>query len=771
MVNPHPDRSPYLICSLVAGLMQLYGLTAYAQAPVKDTAARQGKVILNDTIANTGHQLLRSKKAHLQNNLRDKRQAIKSLRADSPFPSKDSLIRLKDTLVADLKKPFRHLLKTKPALSFDGGYTSYYFNYRSAIDTPYAERNIMQHHVTGRLQVTAAGVLPLQISYWLRQSNSHIFRNIADVQVAFNGAAFRNRLQGAIRDRMLALAPSLKDSLTEQLLALKKLDLGNTDHLLQSFSLQSLLEANEILRVPRITYDPNLPDSTNSKREDSIKRVCALLLDTYAKTKRTYDSLSRQVDSLQNVYQKNINKIARYRQMVNGGWNNGLSVRDWKSKLSEFDLQDVEIPAKYRWLLGVRNFSLGRSVASYSELTAKNISVNGLNVEYNSWYYVGVSAGTVNYRFREFVVNGGNKKPQYMYLLRAGIGKLEKNYFILSYYRGRKQLFAASASRSAAITISGITAETRLQVHATTYLTAEVAKSFAPDFRDNPPQPASKFSLSDKTSQAIAIKLYSYLPATNSKVEAFYKHTGANFQSFTGFQTNAAVESWYIKAAQHFFHKKLQVTGSIRKNEFSNPFLVQAYKSNTIFKSLTASFRMRKWPVITIGYQPMSQLTVLDQQVMENRFHTLYGSLYYLYKIKDVRTASTLMLNKFYNTSADTGFIYYNATNIYGAQNFFFQGVTANIGVSHTQNPGYTLNVLDGSIQPDIPKLGTFGLGIKVNNLNTEITKIGGYVHANIRVGKQDMIYVSYEKGYLPGFNKGLVRNELASIQYTKYLK
>ena len=89
MVNPHPDRSPYLICSLVAVLMQLYGLTAYAQAPVKDTAARQGKVILKDTIANTGHQLLRSKKAHLQNGLRDKRQVIKSLRADSPFPSND----------------------------------------------------------------------------------------------------------------------------------------------------------------------------------------------------------------------------------------------------------------------------------------------------------------------------------------------------------------------------------------------------------------------------------------------------------------------------------------------------------------------------------------------------------------------------------------------------------------------------------------------------------------------------------------------------------
>jgi hypothetical protein len=81
------------------------------------------------------------------------------------------------------------------------------------------------------------------------------------------------------------------------------------------------------------------------------------------------------------------------------------------------------------------------------------------------------------------------------------------------------------------------------------------------------------------------------------------------------------------------------------------------------------------------------------------------------------------------------------------------------------------LNVLDGSLQPEIPKLGTVGIGIKVNNLNTAVTKIGGYINANIRIGKQDMIYVSFEKGYLPGFNKGLVRNEMATIQYTKYFK
>ncbi|WP_315815582.1 hypothetical protein [Paraflavitalea speifideaquila] len=55
-----------------------------------------------------------------------------------------------------------------------------------------------------------------------------------------------------------------------------------------------------------------------------------------------------------------------------------------------------------------------------------------------------------------------------------------------------------------------------------------------------------------------------------------------------------------------------------------------------------------------------------------------------------------------------------------------------------------------------------------MNNLNDELVKAGGYVNANIRVYKQDFITVSYDRGYLPGFNKGLIRNEIATVQFVK---
>jgi hypothetical protein len=178
--------------------------------------------------------------------------------------------------------------------------------------------------------------------------------------------------------------------------------------------------------------------------------------------------------------------------------------------------------------------------------------------------------------------------------------------------------------------------------------------------------------------------------------------------------------------------------------------------------------RVRKWPVITVGYQPLSQYTKVDDQVIENRFQTFNATLYHLYPVKQLKMATTVMVNKFYNNNADTVFLYYNATNTYFTQTFYFNSFTANAGISYTKNSNYTLQVMDGGIQPNIPRFGTLGVGIKINNFNHALIKAGGYVSANIRISKQDILFVSYEHGYLPGNKNGLVRNEMGTVQFIK---
>jgi hypothetical protein len=674
-----------------------------------------------------------------------------------------------DSISLDINNPFRNLFNTRPFFKLNGGMVCYNANYRALIDTPYAEKDILQHNITGRWDATVAGIVPIQVNYWLRRSNSSFFRNIYDVQVAFNQAAFREKLKATMRQRMLALTPSVKDARLEKSLALKQTKLSNLDKLLKTtFNPQKLIEANEILKIPKLTWDGSLPDSANQHKEDSLKKAAAYFLDQYNNTKKQYEQLHTQVDSLQEKYQDNLAKVRQYQQLINGDWSGLQSARAWKNKLQEYGLEDVEIPAKYRWLLGVRNFSLGRSPVNYSELTAKNVSVNGINFEYNSWYYFALTAGTVNYRFRDFVVGNANRKPQYLGMLRAGIGRLEKNYFILSAFAGKKQLFASGSAANSTIKISGLSAESRWAINRTSYLTAEVGKSMAPDYRNIPAGGSSKLDLSDKDNQAIAFHLYSDIPATKTKLEASYKKTGANYQSFSSYTTNAAMESWYLKADQNLFNRKLRIAASLRKNEFVNPFIVQDYKSNTLFKSLMATLRIRKWPVVSVGYQPMSQYTKVADQVIENRFQTFNVTGYHYYAIHQLKMATTIMVNKFLNNNSDTSFRYYNATNSYFTQTFYFNAFTANAGISYTKNSNYTLQVLDGGIQPNIPRFGTVGIGIKINNLNHTDIKAGGYVSANIRLWKQDMLFLSYEHGYLPGNKSGLVRNEMGTIQFIK---
>ena len=62
----------------------------------------------------------------------------------------------------------------KPFFKINGGYVLYNTNYRSYIDTPFAEKNIMQHNACGNINFSLADI-PFRINYLLRRSNSFFF--------------------------------------------------------------------------------------------------------------------------------------------------------------------------------------------------------------------------------------------------------------------------------------------------------------------------------------------------------------------------------------------------------------------------------------------------------------------------------------------------------------------------------------------------------------------------------------------------------------------
>lgn len=662
-----------------------------------------------------------------------------------------------------------------PFLAFTGGYASYGFNYRSDLDTPYTEKNITQHQILSTLNFTVAGLIPIRVNSFIRRSNSSIFRDITDVQVAFDAAGYRNGLASRVRDLYRQQDPGV-DSLAGKLYALRQGQANQLGLWLHDpLTHQKLVEANEVVKVPHITYDMQLPDSVNQKREDSIRKEARRFLEIYQKAKTTYDRLFHQTDTLKEIYDQSVEKEKKYRQLLNGNFNTPAGYDQWKTELQKYSPDTPALPAAYRWLLGVRNFGLGRNNINSSELTAKNISLNGVNFEYNSWYYLGLSAGMVNYRFQDFVVHTAKQPPQYMYLLRAGLGRLEKNFFILSFFGGQKQVYTSANSAGVAPTVklTGLSVESKWQLQRNTYVTAEAAQSFSPDLPSPTTTGKSSWDLSDRSNKALSLKFSSWAPATMTRLEAQYKFTGANFQSFNGFQTNAELRSWSVRGEQNFFQRQLKLVASLRSNDYSNPYIVQNYKSNTVFKTLSITFHKKKLPILTVSYMPMSQLTMVGTQLEESRFQTLNAGISHFYKFGQRQASTNIVYTKFFNNSSDTGFIYYNSVNLYAGQTIFFRDFTATLALSHSQSTGYQYNVLEGNVMIPLTKIASLGMGAKLNHLNQVQTGVGGFINGNVATGPRSKLSFHLEKGYLPGSGTAakLAPNVLGIINFIKTFK
>jgi hypothetical protein len=575
-----------------------------------------------------------------------------------------------------------------------------------------------------------------------------------------------------LQNRVKQFNPSAKDSILERLTSLKAFDFNSTKGWLRSpLNIQQLHEYKELVEKGEMHPENRPSDSLMKKEYDLQIKLARAFITTYDSTVARFGQLGNQLDVLKDKLEKNRRRWARYQQMLQGKFNGWSDYSGWKKELDMTDPGAIEIPEKYKLLMGIRNFNVGKTPVNYSELSARNVSVSGVNFEYNSWYYLAVVAGVLDYRFRDFVVSKSPASPQYMFMVRLGLGRLEKNYFILSAFKGQKQLFSQTSASGIpnAIHISGFTAETKVQLTKNAYLVGELGQSLSPNYRTTPIVLNSKISISDHTSKALSFKLFALFPRLGARAEGFYKYTGANYQSFSSFQTNAAAKTWYMKWEQQFLRKRVRITATLRSNEFTNPYILQNYKSNTVFKSINAVVRFRKWPVITVGYVPMSQLSIVNNLVVENRFQTLTASANHMYKIGTCQALTTVVYNQFFNTNTDTGFIYYNATNFYVAQNLLFKLFTAGFGISYSNSTQYQLVASDINVRVPIIRNTSIGLAFKVNNLNHDDTRVGHKIFLDASIGRKDRINLNFEKGYLPGLGKQLVQNEMGTIQYSRY--
>jgi hypothetical protein len=674
-----------------------------------------------------------------------------------------------DTPAFLTKKPaVPHLSKNlslpkKAMFDFKGGFVSYNWNFRSNIDTPFQEKNLSQHFFTTNLNFTIAQNIPIIVSYYDRESNSKYFRDYRDFRIEFNTQEF-NRLQAqklsAYTEQLIG---QFQNPLTKPSLNYATKELDKIENWKNQRSTQNKLIRSKVIVLSGGTFD-TLTNSIDTTTLSKAKAFIALYDEIIKQTGK----LGQYRDSLQKEYVSSEKEIAFVKKIVSGNQSGPDKKEVLSNALAKHGIEDKRLERLYSAASSIKTLAIGRTAPNYSELTLKNINVKGINFEYSRGIYFALSAGTIDYRARDFFYSKAKRKPQFIYAARLGYGQRERTHFYFTAFKGRKQVL--SSIETPAIDIYGLSFESQVAINKNNRLAGEIAQSASPPFINSSGTSKSTFNIKDEKNRAYSIKLNSYFPRSRSRLEAFYKYRGINYQNFTSYYTNAALSQWSVKADQYLLKRLLHINASVAKNTYENPYLLTRYNGNTVFKNLSATFRKAKLPSVTIGYMPSSQLSDINGQIYENFYQALNLSINHQYKIGIAKAVSLFSFNQFYNSSNDTGFLYYNAKNYFFSQHFDFLSYTTDVNIARTNSRDYVLTVLDAGIGARIKKQSTIGFGVKINQLNNRSLKVGLYGSEKISIPKLGELSAWIEKCYLPGWKQELVKTEFYNIGFFRVI-
>lgn len=657
----------------------------------------------------------------------------------------------------------------------------YDFNYRSLVDTPFAQQDFQQHYLQANFLFMLQGKFPLQVRLTTKQTNSPYFKDYRDVALVFSQADFLPLLQQKFLQ-------SLDAAYKEQMELLQQLrgevvSQKEGIHLLEKMihdpgELQRVVEAKEYLvQSGGSPVLPKWPSASKARWERGVmtraipddvrqpflsREEAETFLQQHAEKVRELDSMTKRFEELSVRYNKTSQLLTSEQNELKrdvGNISNPGTLKSLCKKTNHLP----NLSAMEKFVLGLRSFSVGRSPVDYSDLTTRNISITGINLEYNANYYYALAVGGLDYRFRDYSLKDPAGPKQYLALFRLGKGDIERNHLVFTFYKGRKVNYNFSNPALVQQTIYGISAEHKYVIRNNHVITAELAKSSTLTSLNKP-----AFQLSDKSALAFSLKINSRISATKTLVSAAYRFTGANFQSFSLYRPTASQNAWNISVSQSLFRNTLTLQGALRQNEMANPYTTIRYKSQLLFKSLFLSFRKRHLPYVSLGYLPSSQLTKIDNALYENQFYTLTATVSHFYSLFHLNANTVAVFSQYRNNAIDTGFMYFNAQNFIVTQNLSARSLGFSLTYSTSRNVLYRLRVLEQGLSFHTRKQLRVGVGIKVNKLNKEPVQLSYYNNVSLPLGPRSTLTLNYDTSFLPGLEKTLVPNKMGHLSFYK---
>jgi len=494
------------------------------------------------------------------------------------------------------------------------------------------------------------------------------------------------------------------------------------------------------------------------------------------KVKAELDSLKKELAGIRSKLTSRKKGLQDSLQLIRQEINNLRDVAAVKRYIREKKLHLPELPRNWDLFASIRTFGLGRTWVDYSELTVRNISLTGINAEINPGkLYLAAAAGKINYRFRDFIFRSAAQPRQYLTLLRAGFGKKEGNNIIATWYNGKRSLLNYTVSGPAAAAtperVMGMAVESRMQLNDNQYLVAEFAKSSYTTINTASGHPAALWSkvgdFNDHSNEAFSIRLQSSWPVAGTKFSGYYRKTGRNFQSFNLQPVNAEQEAYQLKLQQAFWKKRITAEAGLRKNDFSNPYLSPGLQTKNVFKTFQVQVRIPRYPQLLVSYAPASQLTVLDnQRLQENQYNTLSAVVTHAYKAGKTGMVTNAMYLRFYNQAQDTGFIYYNATSFSLNQFMYVGNWELQSGLVYTSQESLRVLTLEQEAAWRFRNWLSLSAGMKYNRIYGGGVCWGGTGGAMVTVKHLGVFTLRYDKSYLPGTAQNLVPVQTGNLGY-----
>jgi hypothetical protein len=705
----------------------------------------------------------------------------KGLQLAYKFLPTHSNITLNDQVVA------QHAEKQK-LLQINGNITYDVF-YRSRIDTPFQQDNLQQHTERVSLSIIYKEKYPFSIAFTARQSNSTLFRSFTDVNIHFDEYSYLNQTKILALKKLEQSSLNIKKQLDsiEALLQSKARLISEQAHLLNSpATLQQTIEKREqayfsALNLPtdKILPNNNIPidsDKIHTSQKHLLNRHFSVLQDAMPKAyiqklqdtfgywrTKFQDTLQQHQKKYDSLYQHYQQHYVKTKQEIEQAKN----LTQLFETLGKRNMRDSSSKKVANWLASVKQFNIGRSTVNHSDLTANNIIITGVNAEFGKKNYWAICAGKIDYRFRDFFEGQNASNNQYLVMGRYGIGLPDKRAIILSVFQGRKSSaqFGISDSVNQHVNIFGYAIEAVVRRNASTFISAEVAKSTMPvtgGVFDNKVA-NSLIDFSETKNLAVSIKAETKYENTDTRFSGFFRRTGMSFQSFSLFTYATNQTTWQARIDQGLFRKKVGITVMLRQNDFSNPIAISNFKTTSIFKTVLLNIRVPKFPVISIGYFPATQLYYANNnRINANVYYILNASSFYHYKVGGLNMNTTFLLNKFFTQATDSGFVKNEGINIYAAQSLFIKNLQLKAGFIINRQPKLRFYTIDlGADYSFVARLKG-GIGLKYNRTASGESYWGKNIMCQADFPKWQMgVQFQYEKNYLPN-----VHNKLTGIDF-----